>query len=514
LGLVVAGAAYLFHRVDGTWTFDRELTALVPKAGDAFGTDVAIAGDVAVVGAPGVIGQNDTTGAAFVFRRTRGAWNLEQKLVPTDPATGSKYFGQRVAIAATGTTIAIGAERTSGNKGAVHVYQYTGAAGSPWQVQQVLVPSAAAATAHFGGDVALGEDGQTLVVGAYSDYSVAFAAGAAYVYRLVDGAWVESYKFGVPDGECVGVSVAIRGDLVLVGDPCYENFSGRAHVVAGLEAVDCNRNGVSDGCDIASGSSEDLDQDGVPDECRRLKPSADLNGDGTVDATDLGIMLGAWGDCPSKGKSACVGDLDGDGAVTAADLGLLLGAWGDANSLAACASGRAASSCAAHDSPGCDDSACCAAICAADPYCCESHWDAICVNAAQASCGCPPPPGCGDPSAADCCIPSQVIPGSPGCSDATCCELVCDFVDPFCCDVEWDASCATWALQFCPPCPPIACGLGIDDCCSSPHDPGCNDFDCCMLVCGLDPFCCDFVWDFQCELSAEDNCAVCGATPP
>ncbi len=49
---------------------------------------------------------------------------------------------------------------------------------------------------------------------------------------------------------------------------------------------------------------------------------ADLDGNGTVDAADLAILLGQWG---GKGGSA---DLDGNGTVDAADLAILLGAWG------------------------------------------------------------------------------------------------------------------------------------------------------------------------------------------
>ncbi len=47
-----------------------------------------------------------------------------------------------------------------------------------------------------------------------------------------------------------------------------------------------------------------------------------LDGNGSVDAADLAILLGAWG---SKGGSA---DLNGDGHVAADDLAILLGAWG------------------------------------------------------------------------------------------------------------------------------------------------------------------------------------------
>jgi hypothetical protein len=49
----------------------------------------------------------------------------------------------------------------------------------------------------------------------------------------------------------------------------------------------------------------------------------DLSGDGFVDATDLAVLIGAWGTSSA--------DLDGDGVVGAADLALLIGAWGPAD---------------------------------------------------------------------------------------------------------------------------------------------------------------------------------------
>jgi len=53
---------------------------------------------------------------------------------------------------------------------------------------------------------------------------------------------------------------------------------------------------------------------------QRSRQTPDLDGNGRVDGSDLGIMLATWGDC---GR----GDLDDDGAVTGSDLGLLLAAW-------------------------------------------------------------------------------------------------------------------------------------------------------------------------------------------
>ncbi len=101
--------------------------------------------------------------------------------------------------------------------------------------------------------------------------------------------------------------------------------------------------------------------------------------------------------------------------------------------------------CAHHGAPGCDDPACCEAVCDADPLCCSAAWDGPCAELAAAICTCPPgPAGCGNPAAGPCCVPN----GSPYCADAACCEAVCA-VDSFCCSVEWDAGCADRALTTC-----------------------------------------------------------------
>ncbi len=53
--------------------------------------------------------------------------------------------------------------------------------------------------------------------------------------------------------------------------------------------------------------------------------------------------------------------------------------------------------CCSEGPAGCEDRAVSACVCAADPYCCETEWDAICVNEVE-SLGCascqPPPPPC------------------------------------------------------------------------------------------------------------------------
>jgi len=53
---------------------------------------------------------------------------------------------------------------------------------------------------------------------------------------------------------------------------------------------------------------------------------ADFNADGTVNASDLAFLLGAWGPCDKN--DFCPADLNDDNVVNAADLAILLGNWG------------------------------------------------------------------------------------------------------------------------------------------------------------------------------------------
>ncbi|MFO0829467.1 MAG: S8 family serine peptidase [Phycisphaerales bacterium] len=55
---------------------------------------------------------------------------------------------------------------------------------------------------------------------------------------------------------------------------------------------------------------------------------ADFDDDGSVNAVDLGILLGAWGDFACFVNPPCRPDLNCDGTIDAADLAILLTAWG------------------------------------------------------------------------------------------------------------------------------------------------------------------------------------------
>ena len=158
-------------------------------------------------------------------------------------------------------------------------------------------------------------------------------------------------------------------------------------------------------------------------------------------------------------------------------------------------------------------------------------------------------PGVCGPGNGDCCTGD----GTPGCDDVACCEAVCAF-DSFCCDVAWDDLCASEAVDICPalcgtPCDVTCapgkipenepeCGLvdhdgdGVPDdqvnggcnspvfanpsnCCVAHAGPGCDDAACQATVCAVDPFCCNVEWDGICASEAAQLCGgLCQATFP
>jgi len=101
----------------------------------------------------------------------------------------------------------------------------------------------------------------------------------------------------------------------------------------------------------------------------------------------------------------------------------------------------------------------------------------------------------------------------------------CCLVGPNCLPNQTAGDCASQGGIYqgdgsseCTNCPAIVCGSGQGDCCDAHANPGCQDVSCCLAVCGADPYCCDVEWDQTCADEAlnifcgPDGCkpAVCG----
>jgi hypothetical protein len=199
-----------------------QVTSPFPSAGDAFGTSLAISGDLMLVGAPYEDGSESKpagdpdeaakdSGAAYLFERTAAGWMYRAYLKAETPRAGA-HFAFNLAI--DGTRFAIGVP-SDPDGGSVYTYDYAGG-----EVRQVDILHGDTPTAGglFGRSVAL--QGNRLVIGLPGDNTGANEAGSLYVYEYESGSWQRSaiLRSKTPGPlDWLGSSVAFDGDLVVSG---------------------------------------------------------------------------------------------------------------------------------------------------------------------------------------------------------------------------------------------------------------------------------------------------------
>jgi hypothetical protein len=179
--------------------------------GERFGASVSVRGDDGLVGAP----QDASSGTVRVLRRVGDVWSQDQALVPSDPSSGAQ-FGSSLALF--GDLALVGAPAKGGG-GAAYLFQRTAGV---WSQKQKLVVSGLQPEARFGFAVAL--SGDLLLVGAPGHPT--FDAGAAYVFELSGGTWVQTAQLTASDasaGAGFGSSAAVEGGLALIGAPSTAN---------------------------------------------------------------------------------------------------------------------------------------------------------------------------------------------------------------------------------------------------------------------------------------------------
>jgi hypothetical protein len=115
-----------------------------------------------------------------------------------------------------------------------------------------------------------------------------------------------------------------RSDGLYLENADVSNIANEVLRYVALERHDCNENGMLDACDIAGGTSRDVNGNGIPDECECL---VDITGDGIVNVYDLLTVLTNYG--ASSEVDHTDGDLDGDEDVDISDLGRLLSVYGE-----------------------------------------------------------------------------------------------------------------------------------------------------------------------------------------
>lgn len=354
-GGIDAGAAYVFtfDTEKSRWIAAAQLTASDAIPGRALGLDAALTPDgrTAVVGSADDDGEEPFNGAVYVFDRPAGGWRSATENAKLKPSDGmdQDFFARSVAISDDGMTLVTGAElqdEGAFQAGAAYVFTRTE---SGWVEQQKLLGQPPLEGASMGNAVAISGDGRTILLGAESDDEFINSAGAAHVFVLDGGTWTQQVKLTASDAGVQhhfgwSVDLSDDGDTALIGTTksggaylftrrgtlwteqmkltSYDNnvlghgksvFLSRDTNTAVLGAP----NSMIDG-EFWYGSARVFD---LTSECL-----GDLDGDTMVGASDLLILLSAWGPCMNC--SACGADLDDDCLVGAGDLLILLANWG------------------------------------------------------------------------------------------------------------------------------------------------------------------------------------------
>ncbi len=180
-------------------------------------------GNTAIVGGPS---DNGGLGAAWVYTRSGSTWSQQGgKLVGTN-SSGSSYQGSSVALSADGNTAMVGGWIDGGALGAVWVFTRSG---SSWSQQgDKLVGTGNTGPAGQGYSVSLSADGNTAIVGGWSDNS---QQGAAWVFTRSGSSWSQQGDKLVCTGNTsaawqgYSVSLSADGNTAMVGG--YNDNSGQ-----------------------------------------------------------------------------------------------------------------------------------------------------------------------------------------------------------------------------------------------------------------------------------------------
>jgi hypothetical protein len=167
------GAAWIFTRSGGTWTQQGDkLAGAGAVSASLQKLAVAISGD----GNTAILGRdldNAAVGAAWVFTRTNGAWSQQGGRLTGTGWVGSPQQGSSVALSGDGNTAVIGGPDDSSLNGAAWVFKRTNGA---WTQQGNRL--AASGGGFQGSGVAVSADASTILVADISN-TIVFAGPAS-----------------------------------------------------------------------------------------------------------------------------------------------------------------------------------------------------------------------------------------------------------------------------------------------------------------------------------------------
>lgn len=195
---VFSGAAYIYHfnYSSNLWEFDTKLTASDGATGHRFGQTVAINEGLILVGTHLADGNASKSGAAYVFEKINDTWTETQKIWAKNGKTND-YFAHKIHIL-DANTLAIGAYNADGQEersGVVYVFTKD----TQWAENSVLSASDGKSSDLFGFSLTSGASEGSLIddilfIGAPGTNNDNGQTGSVFLFHKSENTWSENYE--------------------------------------------------------------------------------------------------------------------------------------------------------------------------------------------------------------------------------------------------------------------------------------------------------------------------------
>ena len=247
-----SGAVYVFARQGGAWAqqaYVKSSNTGGPVVGYQFGYSVSLSSDGSTLAvgetsdpsnATGINGDQKNTsapdaGAVFVFGRDGDAWTQQAYVKPWNTTQRGVLFGYSVGLSGNGDTMAVGTYDENRGRGAVYAFTRNN---GKWAQEMRMTASNAEAGDSLGCSIAISDDGNTIVSGAFDEDAILSgiqppnagaddeptdtSSGAAYVFVRKDGKWSQQAymkAFNTRENDQFGWALAISrdGNTIAVG---------------------------------------------------------------------------------------------------------------------------------------------------------------------------------------------------------------------------------------------------------------------------------------------------------
>ncbi|MEM1183592.1 MAG: hypothetical protein AAGI53_01180 [Planctomycetota bacterium] len=282
------GSAYVFDRDTGQQRVRLRTSDVRPN--DDFGISIALSGSLVYVGASGSGFNILDSGRVFEFDANNGS---ELRTIVPEFRSRTEAFGASVSVS--GDLVVVGAPRSPvGMTNGGRVYQFDVVFD---EELDELGGGAPLEFGEFGRSVAV--DGELAVVGALTTSTSPL--GDVFLYQHVDAALLARLDVSDATDIDLGQSVDIHNEVIIAGAPL-----GEAAYIYMLD--DCDNNTVPDLIDISKGDLSDCNANLLADDCELYQDlSLDCDANGVFDACQISAAGGVDGiggplDCDMDGR--------------------------------------------------------------------------------------------------------------------------------------------------------------------------------------------------------------------